>query len=61
MLRRIVEMQFELKNGGEESFGTWLVRQRRAGKSLRSIALTVEERVGIPVSHESVRQWLTEG
>ncbi|HEY7824454.1 MAG TPA: hypothetical protein VIG24_16550 [Acidimicrobiia bacterium] len=61
MLRRIVEMQFELKNGGNEPFGTWLMRQRNAGQSLRQIAMTVEQQVGIPVSHESVRQWLVEG
>ena len=61
MLRRVVEMQFELKNGGNEPFGTWLMRQRQAGASLRSIAQTVEQQVGIPVSHESVRQWLVEG
>ena len=61
MLRRVVEMQFELKNGGQESFGTWLARQRQAGASLRSIATTVESSTGIPVSHESVRQWLVEG
>lgn len=61
MLRKIVEMQFELKNGGNEPFGTWLMRQRQSGASLRAIAHTVEDRVGIPVSHESVRQWLVEG
>jgi hypothetical protein len=61
MLRRVVEMQFELKNGGNESFGTWLMRQRQAGASLRAIASNVEANTGIPVSHESVRQWLVEG
>ena len=61
MLRKIVEMQFELKNGGNEAFGTWLMRQRQSGQSLRQIATTVEQQVGIPVSHESVRQWLVEG
>ena len=61
MLRRMVEMQFELKNGGQESFGTWLARQRTGGASLRAIATTVEANTGIPVSHESVRQWLVEG
>jgi hypothetical protein len=61
MLRRIVEMQFELKNGGNEPFGSWLMRQRQAGASLRAIAETVQVNTGIPVSHESVRQWLVEG
>jgi len=61
MLRRVVEMQFELKNGGQESFGSWLMRQRQGGASLRAIATTVEANTGIPVSHESVRQWLVEG
>jgi hypothetical protein len=61
MLRRIVEMQFELKNGGNEPFGSWLMRQRNGGASLRAIANTVEANTGIQVSHESVRQWLVEG
>ncbi len=61
MLRRIVEMQFELKNGGNEPFGSWLMRQRQGGASLRSIAETVQANTGIPVSHESVRQWLVDG
>jgi len=54
-------MQFELKNGGNEPFGSWLMRQRNNGASLRAIAQTVESNTGIPVSHESVRQWLGEG
>jgi len=61
MLRKIVEMQFELKNGGQQSFGSWLQKQRQRGASLRAIADTVEKNTGIPVSHESVRQWLVEG
>jgi len=61
MLRRIVEMQFEMKSGGAEAFGPWLAKQRAAGASLRAIANTVQEQTGIPVSHESVRQWLVEG
>ena len=61
MLRKMVEMQFELRNGGNEPFGSWLMRQRKAGASLRSIAHTVEATTGIQVSHESVRQWLVEG
>lgn len=61
MLRRMVEMQFELTNGGNEPFGSWLVQQRKRGASLRAIAAAVEQRTGTPVSHESVRQWLTEG
>jgi len=61
MLRKIVEIQFEMKSGGNEPFGPWLMKQRKAGVSLRSIAQSVEERTGVPVSHESVRQWLVEG
>jgi hypothetical protein len=61
MLRRIVEMQFEMKNGGNEPFGSWLMKQRANGASLRAIAQTVEANTGIAVSHESVRQWLVEG
>jgi len=61
MLRKIVEMQFELKNGGNEPFGSWLMRERRAGTSLRAIADKVQAVTGTPVSHESVRQWLVEG
>jgi hypothetical protein len=61
MLRRMVEMQFELHNGGNESFGSWLARQRHAGASLRAIANLVQVNTGIAVSHESVRQWLVEG
>jgi hypothetical protein len=61
MLRKVVEMQFELKNGGNEPFGSWLMKQRQAGSSLRAIADKVEMTTGTPVSHESVRQWLVEG
>ena len=61
MLRKIVEMQFEMANGGNESFGSWLARQRAQGASLRTIANLVQANTGIPVSHESVRQWLVEG
>jgi hypothetical protein len=61
MLRRVVEMQFELSNGGNEPFGSWLMKQRTAGASLRAIAQAVQANTGIPVSHESVRQWLVEG
>jgi len=61
MLRRIVEMQFEMKSGGAQAFGPWLAKQRASGASLRAIAQSVEKNTGIPVSHESVRQWLVEG
>ncbi|HEY7824164.1 MAG TPA: hypothetical protein VIG24_15085 [Acidimicrobiia bacterium] len=61
MLRRIVEMQFEMKSGGAQAFGPWLAKQRANGASLRAIAQSVEKNTGIPVSHESVRQWLVEG
>jgi hypothetical protein len=61
MLRRMVEMQFELSNGGNEPFASWLMREHRAGTSLRAIADKVQAITGTPVSHESVRQWLVEG
>jgi len=61
MLRKMVEIQFEMKSGGAEAFGPWLMKQKAAGQSLRSIAMSVEERTGVSVSHESVRQWLVEG
>jgi hypothetical protein len=61
MLRKIVEIQFEMKSGGAEAFGPWLMKERLGGASLRAIAQSVEQRTGVPVSHESVRQWLVEG
>ena len=60
-MRKAVEVAFELRNGGAESLGTWLARQRAGGSSLRAIADALSVNVGIPVSHESVRQWLKAG
>jgi len=60
-MRRAVEVAFELKNGGQEPMSGWLARQRSAGKSFRMIADELSTKVGIPVSHESVRQWLKVG
>jgi hypothetical protein len=60
-MRKAIEVAFELKNGGDEQMMGWLWRQRSAGKSFRVIADELTMKVGIPVSHESVRQWLKAG
>jgi len=57
-MKKAIEVAFELKNGGQEPLTGWLFRQRNAGKSFRLIADELTMKVGIPVSHESVRQWL---
>lgn len=61
MHRRIVETEFEMRNGGEVPFGAWLVQQKHAGVSLRRLAEIIHERTGCSVSHEAVRLWLREG
>ena len=60
-MRKAVEVAFELKNGGQESLGTWLARQRAGKMPLRAIADELSMKIGFPVSHESVRQWLKAG
>jgi len=60
-MRKAVEVAFELRNGGQEPLMGWLFRQRTSGKSFRAIADELSMNIGIPVSHESVRQWLKAG
>ena len=60
-MRKAIEVAFELKNGGQEPLMGWMWKQRSAGKSLRVIADELSLKVGVPVSHESVRQWLKAG
>lgn len=60
-MRKAVEMAFELRNGGQETLTDWLFKQRGRGASLRAIAETLSGTVGMPVSHESVRQWMKAG
>ena len=60
-MRRAVEVAFELKSGGEHRLATWLMARSRAGRSLRQIADDLEDRTGIRVSHETIRQWMIEG
>lgn len=60
-MRKAVEVAFELRNGGQEALAGWLARQRSAGKSFRVIADELSSKIGFPVSHESVRQWLRAG
>ena len=60
-MRKAIEVAFELKNGGHESLGMWLARQKSSGASLRAIADALSVNVGVPVSHEAVRQWLKAG
>jgi transposase len=48
-------------NGGSQSMDDWLWKQRMAGASYRTIADALSSKVGIPVSHEAVRQWLKAG
>ena len=60
-MRRAVEMAFELRNGGEQSLVDWLWKQRQAGASLRAIADALSKSLGMPVSHETVRQWMKAG
>jgi hypothetical protein len=60
-MRRAIEMAFELRNGGQETLADWLWKQRAAGASLRAIAETLSKSLGMPVSHETVRQWMKAG
>jgi hypothetical protein len=61
MNRKAVEIEFEMRSGGELSLGAWLDQQRAAGASLRRIADLLAERTGCRVSHEAVRLWMREG
>jgi transposase len=60
-MKRALEVTFELLNGGEQSLDDWMWMQRKGGASFRTIADALSSKVGIPVSHESVRQWLKVG
>ena len=60
-MRRAIEMAFELRNGGQETLTDWLWKQRAAGASLRAISETLSKSLGMPVSHETVRQWMKAG
>lgn len=57
-MRKAVETTFELLNGGEQTLEDWLWMQRKDGASFRTIADRLSQRVGFPISHEAVRQWL---
>ena len=61
MNRKQVANEFEMRNGGEVPFASWLVKQHAMGVSLRRLADMIEERTGCRVSHEAVRLWLREG
>jgi phosphopantothenoylcysteine synthetase/decarboxylase len=45
-------------NGGQQSLNDWLWKQRTDGASFRTIADRLSAKVGFPVSHEAVRQWM---
>lgn len=60
-MKRAIGVTFELLNAGAETLDDWLWKQRADGASFRTIADRLSTKVGIPVSHESVRQWLKAG
>ena len=60
-MRKALEVAFELVNGGEQSLNDWLWLNRSAGASYRTIADDLSQKVGIPVSHEAIRQWMKAG
>ena len=60
-MRQAVSVAFEMVNGGEQSLNDWMWKQRAEGASFRTIAERLSVKVGFPVSHESVRQWLKVG
>jgi intein-encoded DNA endonuclease-like protein len=60
-MKRAVEAIFEMKNGGHHTLHQWLMRERQAGKSFRSIALDLERQTGVKVSHQTVVNWIVEG
>jgi hypothetical protein len=57
-MRKAVETTFELLNGGQQTLADWLWQQRTDGASFRTIADRLTSKVGFPVSHEAVRQWM---
>lgn len=60
-MKKALEVTFQLTNGGEQTLDDWLWQQRQRGASYRAISEALSSKVGIPVSHESVRQWLKVG
>ena len=60
-MRRAVEVAFEMKTGGELPLVPWMMREHRAGRSLRQISDDLALKTGLRVSHETVRQWMIEG
>ena len=58
--RRDFEVAFQLAAKGQQ-LADWLFQQRSQGQSLRSIAQSLTQRTGMPVSHESIRKWMQEG
>ena len=57
-MKRAVAVTFEVLNGGEQTLEDWLWIKRQKGESFRTIADALSRKVGFPVSHEAVRQWL---
>jgi transposase len=57
-MRKALSVTFELMNGGDQTLDDWLWKQRQRGASYRAIADALSQKVGVPVSHEAVRQWL---
>jgi hypothetical protein len=57
-MRKAVETTFELLNGGQQTLADWLWTQRKDGASFRTISDRLTAKVGFPVSHEAVRQWM---
>ena len=57
-MKRALAVTFELMNGGEQTLDDWLWTQRQQNQSYRAIADSLSQKVGFPVSHEAVRQWL---
>ena len=57
-MKQAVSVAFEMVNGGQQSLNDWMWQQRTEGASFRTIADRLTVKVGFPVSHEAVRQWL---
>lgn len=57
-VRRAVEVTFEMQNGGQQTLADWMWQQHSRGKSLRTIADELTVKVGVQVSHETVRRWM---
>jgi hypothetical protein len=57
-VKKAVGVAFEMINGGQQSLEDWMWKQRTDGASFRTIADRLTVKVGFPVSHEAVRQWM---